>query len=197
MFLVMCAMVHLTLKQQLEVFLRLSDSLFQVLPFFLLVPCLPERLLLGALFPLQHWRNIFLWMELAGGQIIVYTKKKRGGSPKPSYCIQKATWEHLMGFLHSGQAVVAQWTLYMVQEHSRRECHVTVRSDAGCRSAKTNTNHQLSFLPPKNPKPIYAETFHRHKNIIQKLSMFCVFKRQHCHVLSNKMLTAITNVSFH
>lgn len=128
MFLVMCAMFHLTLKQLIS-----SASLL-----LLLVPCLPERLLLGALFPLQHWRNIFLPREPAEGQIIVYTKKKRGGSPKPSYCIQKATWEHLMGCLHSGQAVVAQWTLYMVQDQSRRECHVTVWSDVGCRSEKTH-----------------------------------------------------------
>lgn len=145
-------------------------------PFFLLVPRLPERLLLGALFPLQHRRNVFLPREPAGGQIIVYRKKKRGGSPKPSYCIQKATWKHLMGCLHSGQAVGAKWTLYMVQEHSRRECHVTLWSDVGCRSAKTSTNHQLSFLTLKNLKVIYAETFHWHKNITKSSACFACLK---------------------
>lgn len=76
----MCAMVHLTLKQQLSASIR--TAYFKCFPLFLLVPRLPERLPLGALFPLQHRRNIFLPREPAGGQMIVYIKKKRGGQSK-------------------------------------------------------------------------------------------------------------------
>lgn len=128
-FVAVCATVHPTPQQKLWVSLRLSDSLFQVLPFFLLVPCSLARLLLAALLPLQHRRNTVLPREQAGGQLTVHTKKKKSGcSPKPSYCIQKATWEHLLGCLiHTGQAVVAQWTLYMMRGHGRRERHGCVQ----------------------------------------------------------------------
>lgn len=86
----------------------------------------------------------------------LYKEKKSGCSPNPSYCIQKATsGEHLLGCLiHSGQAVVAQWTLYMMQGHTRREFHATVLSNVGCRSAKTITNHQGFFLSVKTLKSI-------------------------------------------
>lgn len=106
------------------------------------------RLLLAALFPLQHRRTIVLPREQAGGQLIVYTKKKKSGcSPKPSYCIQKATWEHLLGSLiHTGQAVVAQWTLYMMRGHSRRERHGCVQRWPRSCGGNRNKHKSSRFL---------------------------------------------------
>ena len=102
----MCAIVHLTLKQQLQVFLRLSDSLFQVLPFFVPVPCLPERLLLGARFPLQHRRNIFLPKEAGRGTNDSLYKEKKGGEGGQS----KTQLLHPEGHLGTSKGLPSFWS---------------------------------------------------------------------------------------
>lgn len=145
------------LNKSFRSFCGYQTAYFKCFPFFSSRSLF--RLLLAALFPLQHRRTIVLPRKQAGGQLIVYTKKKKSGcSPKPSYCIQKATWEHLLGSLiHTGQAVVAQWTLYMMRGHSRRERHGCVqRWPRSCGGKQKQAQIiQVSFLTAKESETVF------------------------------------------
>lgn len=58
------------LNNSFRSFCGYQAAYFKCFPFFF-------SFLLAALFPLQHRRNIVLPREQAGGQLIVYTKKKK------------------------------------------------------------------------------------------------------------------------
>lgn len=81
---------------------------------------------------------------------------------KPSYCIHKATWEHLLECLiPSGQPSVAQWTISMLQGHSGQNNQLTDWYDVSWRSAnkiKRKKNRYQTFIKPATTQ------IHSHKH---------------------------------
>lgn len=90
--------------------------------------CLRSRqIVLGC----AHWHS---YSELL---VVVFFSFLLKSTLKPSYWIHKVTWEHVQDCLiPSGQPSVAQWTLAMLQGHSRQDNQQTDWYDVSCRSAK-------------------------------------------------------------